>query len=78
MLEGLVEDGLNVLVVQAVDGVPSLSCDPDQPGGLEDPQLVGHRRLAHAKPLRQVGDAHARLGQAPEDPDPGCISEDPE
>ena len=69
------QDGLYVVICQAIAYQLSLAAVFHQLGLLQQPELVGNRRLAGPYPVRQLLHKHLAVKQAAQDFDPGGIPE---
>ena len=66
----------DVGVVQGVVDHPPLLAALDDPGDLQQPQLVADGALAHVQQRRQIAHAHLLDVQRTDDPGPGAVPED--
>ena len=76
MIQTLSDDGTHMIVRQRIKNRFPFPAGTDELGIFQDLQLMGHRRLRHAKTRGQIADADLRLKQNKQQPDTGGVAED--
>jgi len=59
------------MVGQRVDGLPAVPFYPDQAGSAQNPEVLGHQRLAHPEQVDQLVHEPRLISQLRDDRQPG-------
>jgi len=78
MLQSVGDDVAHMLVDEPVEMLPIAAFNGDQPGGPQDPQVLGHQRLAHFQSVDKLLHRPRRVGKFDHNGQANVSAEHPE